>query len=333
MDDLVERHAPLRQEGLRGALQAALAELEAGAARQQALLSLDGTEVGRLRSEIDAHRGWLRQRVERAQLKVDTFVGTLIKDELLRAIEGFGQLFRRRLPDEIMAVEDLTTIKRYLPGYIETAWAEFLNRQMIVVRSRLIEEMGAIGRLAESDLRDLLGERAAGLAGAAGDLGLASEGLRTLIMPRRGKHHASGIIKGLSLHGYIMLFFNPPLGVASLLAGHVIRRRYQAGMDAADVRAVAGAAAAAALDLERALVKRVEEQFAALAEGLKTDVASLYAEGISRIEESLAEASSRAQDLEGRRERLQTLRQEAIPALRRLLEDRHPEGHPEGTRA
>jgi hypothetical protein len=251
---------------------------------------------------------------------VDTFVGTLIKEEFLRASEGFGEVFRRRLPDEIMQIEDMSTIKRYLPGYIETAWAEFLNRQMIVVRSRLIEETRSVDRLIKNDLEELLGSRAAGVRHLLADFALGSEALRTFIMPKRGKHRAAGAARMLSLHGYFMLFFNPPMGVLSLVASHVIRRQYKAGMEAADIQAIVAAATSAERELERELIKRMEEQFAGFTERLRAEVASVYADGVARIEEFLDRSAARHRNVDARRSQITRLANETIPRLRTLLE-------------
>jgi len=318
--DLVERYGPLREAALHAALDAALAELMEGVARQQALLSIDQTEADELRETLASRRQWLQQRVERTQRKVDTFVGTLIKEEFLRAGEGFGEVFRRRLPDEIMQIEDMSTIKRHLPGYIETAWAEFLHRQMLVVRSRLIEETRSVDQLIKNDLEELLGSRAAGVRHLLADFALGSEALRTFIMPKRGKHRAAGAARMLSLHGYVMLFFNPPMGVLSLAASHVIRRKYKAGMEAADIQAIVAAATSAERELERELSKRMEEQFAGFTEQIRAEVASVYADGIARIEEFLDRGAARHRNVDARRSQITRLANETIPRLRTLLE-------------
>ena len=319
LSDLVERHAALREAALHAALEAALAELAEGAAREQALLSLDQTEVAELRARIASRRDWLQARVERTQRRVDTFVGTLIREQLLQESQSFGDVFRRRLPDEIMEVEDIGAIKRHLPGYIETVWGEFLNGQMIAVQSKLTDETMTIDRMIETDLEELLGPWA-GLEHLFQEVGPAADGIRSFVMPKRGRHRASGAAKGLSLYGYIMLFFNPPLGVLSLAASHLVRRFYQGDIERADKQAIIASATSACRDFERDLRVRIDEQFAQLAAQLKTEVSALYADGVGRIEAALAESAARGQEVDARRAEIATLTGETIPRLRLLFE-------------
>jgi hypothetical protein len=117
-----------------------------------------------------------------------------------------------------------------------------------------------------------------------------------------------------------MLFFNPPMGVLSLVASHVIRRQYKAGMEAADIQAIVAAATSAERELERELIKRMEEQFAGFTERLRAEVASVYADGVARIEEFLDRSAARHRNVDARRSQITRLANETIPRLRTLLE-------------
>jgi hypothetical protein len=219
-------------------------------------------------------------------------------------------------------VEDVATVRRFLPGYIETVWTDFLQGQMIAVRSRLQDETRALSRTIEADLLGLLGDRGASLGGIFRELDPAGDGFHAFVMPKRGKHHASGVAKGLSLHGYIMLIFDPPLGLLSLAASQIVRRMYQGGIASSDKEAIAEAAAIAVRELERGVQDRIEQQFEQLTAELQEEIGSLYREGAERIDEYLEESMARRQDTEARIDEIETLTGDTIPRLRRRLEER-----------
>ena len=317
--DLVERHADLRHAALTAALDTAVAEIAAAAERQQALAAMTREEADALRQAIAEKAEWLASRVRRAQHRVDTFVGLLFKEQLQREIEGFGELFGRRLQTEIMEVEELAPIRQYLAGYIADVWKDFLQYRMIALQGKLRDEIGALGRLIASDLRDLLGDRADIFAALIGELTIGPDELHPFLTPRRGKHYAAGIAKGVSLYGYVMLFFSPPLGALSLGASHVIRRLNKAGIDRAEKDAVLEAALSASRELERELQTAIDRDLGDLTDRLKTEVATLYAEAVAAVETSLAETAARARDADARRATLHTLTRETIPALRRSV--------------
>jgi hypothetical protein len=319
MDDLGRRRAPLRDTALQQALEVALSALADGARRQEALLSIGQKEVQELRTVMESRREWLQSRIERTQRKVDTFVGMLLREQLLREVEGFGEVFRRRLPEEIRQIEDLKTIRQYLPGYMESVWSDFVQGQMIAIRSRLRDEIVTLDRMIRQDLQDLLGEEQLNLRDVLSKFDPGAEAMRSFVMPKRGKHAASGVAKALSLHAFIMLLWNPPLGAVSLGASHIFRRIYKKDMAAADLEATIAAAVAASRDVQAELHKRIEKAFADLDDGLKTEVASLYQSGIDAVEEMLDDCAGRAANTAEQRKRIVATVEDTIPELRSLL--------------
>lgn len=318
--DLIERYPTIREEALTRALEALVAELDAGVARQQAIASLDEREIEQLRLTIDSRRDWLEGRVKRAQGRIDSLVATVIKERLLREIEDFGEVFRRRLPDEVVPVENIAAIKRYLPGYIQATWAEFLRRQTIAVSDRLLQEVRAIGLMVETDLEGLLGNRSTDLREHIRGFHPDEAALRTFVLPRRGQHRAMGVAKGLSVQGYLMLLVNPAAGILSLAGSHAIRRFFRGDIALADKRAILAAATDASRELEGELRRQIEEAFTALTAELKKDIANAYTEGVAGIAEFLADSAARQDDVDERRAVLAVLRNRTIPDVRRRLQ-------------
>jgi soluble cytochrome b562 len=142
--------------------------------------------------------------------------------------------------------------------------------------------------------------------------------LHVFIMPKRGKHRATNIVRGLSLNGLFMLFFAPQIGIISLAASQVIQRMYREDISTADRRAVIASAAPASRELEREIKHRIEEQFATLTERLKDDASSAYRRGVEQITEMLDERAKHQQDLETRRAEIRAVVRERLPRLRAL---------------
>jgi hypothetical protein len=141
-------------------------------------------------------------------------------------------------------------------------------------------------------------------------------------MPKRGQHPASTFMRILSLYGFIALaipFFDPAIGIISLITSHVIRHVNRESIERADKEAIVGAANNAIREIEKALYARIEEQFAGLTKELKEEVAGLYASGLAAVEAFLEEQTARNQDVETRRLQLALLAAETVPRLREMV--------------
>lgn len=318
--DLVERHAALRDAAILGAAELCIAELEDAAARQRAVLSMTEDELRSARERIESQREWLERRIERAQQKIDIFVDTLIRERFFREVEDFGEMFRRRLPDEVAAVDDLATVRRHLPGYIETVWADFLSARLVAVRARLMEEIEAVGRMIEEDLSELLAGTDVDVRNLVIDLEHTSSTIHSFVMPKRGKHYASGVAGGLSLTGLVVLMFDLPLGLATLGAGYAVRTMFEKGISESEKKAIAQAGANATRELEAHIKREIGERFAELAENFKAEVARLYEAGLARVAELMEEGIARRHELDDRRGEVERIAREAVPDLRRMLE-------------
>jgi hypothetical protein len=321
LSDVLEDHGALRAQTVRQAVESSIAALEAGAERQQAMAEIGREEVARLQDLIASRRDWLEERIARARNRVDAYVATLSKEQLLHEIERFGEMFRARLPDQVIPIEDVSAVRKHLPGYIEAVWLEFLQTQMIAVQSGLQDEARALTRMAETDLQDLVGDALPGLQRILRGGTIDPSAFRTFVMPRRGKHRAENIAKGLGVHGYVMLMFNPPLGVLSLAASHLVQRFFRGDIDLADKRAMIAAATTATREMQTELEASVTATVGELAASMKQDVERLYREGIALIEAFVTDTMADRDQIESRRLTIDRLLHDTIPVLRRASED------------
>ena len=254
------------------------------------------------------------------------FVETLLKEGLLRQIEQFGDVFRDELPAQVTSIEDLKTVRRYLPGYIETVWSDFLGGQMNRVRRQVDEETAAVNRLIEEDLQELIAAARKGWNGPAADLGPDPHAFHVFVMPRRGKHRVTNITRALSLQGFLFILWSPVLGIASLAASQVLQRMYRKELREADRQAIVTSAQAATKELEREVKQRINQQFAVTSAELKRDIAAVYREAVQEITEGLEERASHQKDIGRRRDRLAIIIGERLPRLRAMMTEVYAEG-------
>jgi hypothetical protein len=317
--DLLERSEPIRSAALQRTLGVLLDDVERAAEEIQMVYSLEEEDVRRARQALTSQQDWLDQRTLRAQGRIEAFVDTLLKEQLLRRVEGFADALRNRLPSELEAVEDVALIRRHLPGYLQTVWTEFLRGQSIWVRGELMGEEDRINGMIEADLQELVGSIAQADPGMRRDFETDRLTFHVFLTPRRGKHQATNVARGLSLHGFVMLFFLPGLGVLSLAASQVIQRLYKRDIAQADRQALIASATAAIKDLEREIKKQAEGQFGELTEQLQKDVVAAYQDGIKQIAEVLDDRARHGANLEARRKEMASILQERIPHLRAQL--------------
>jgi hypothetical protein len=320
MNDLLEQRAPIRDAALQQMLGALLDEVEAAATEIEALYALEEEDVRRVQEGIAAQRTWLERRIERVHGRIEAFVDTLLKEQLLRQIEGFGEVVRARLPQEIASVDDLAVIRRHLPGYLETIWTEYLRGRMIAVRTELLEEEMRLNAMIDADLLELLTGAGQGMDGMKRSFETDPLALHVFIMPKRGKHRATNVVRGLSLNGFFMLFFAPQIGIMSLAASQVIQRLFKEDISSADRQAVIASAAPASRELEREIKRRIAEQFATLTQQLKDEASSTYQRGVEQITAMLGTRATHQHDLEARRAEIWQVVRERLPRLRALTE-------------
>lgn len=329
--DLLEQRETLRTAALRESIDVALEKLGELAEREHTRASLDRNELGRLRDLLASRQDWLQGRIARTQHRVDAFVGTLLLEQMQREVQETGEVLRRRLPDEIRAIDETKVIKRYLPGYLETVWREVLEDRLIASQDALIQEARHLEEMIDRDIQELTAELPGSLRDLLRDFEAAPESLRSFVMPSRGKHTASTVVRGLSLYGFgaliigMFLGISPAMGLLSLGAGQLVQRIYRKDILESDREAIIASAVAAERDIERELQLQIGEQFAQLAAKLRVEVASRYTEAIARLQDLLAESDETGETLEARRARFADLAGSTIPELRSRLRDLTPE--------
>ena len=295
-NDLGDQHQTLHATSLQQGAELCLAALEEAATRQQALLMTNETDLKALLGKIEAQQQWLPARVERVQQRVETFINTMLRGQFLQEIEGFSAALQQQLPLELASTQDMATLKRYLPGYIETLWTEFFNAQQDAVRSKLAAEMKLINHLIEEDFRELLEGQRANLQGTdAFDPSPAQ--LKTLLMPRRGKHAMGTVATGVQVAGLFLLLPSLTLGLTAIGIGQAIRMIFKKQTDAADKQAIIDSAGKAIQELEAQIKKQVSARFGTLSQEIKQAVAERYTQELASIQQMLEESLTWRQNL------------------------------------
>jgi len=317
--DLVEKHSFLKSAAMHQAAEICLTEVTEAAVRQNSLISTNETELQELLDKIDSQSQGVESRIQRAQQKIEIFVNTFLKEEFFREIEGFGFALRQQLSEEIMPIEDVTAIRRHLPGYIEAVWAEFFDSQLASIRNKLINEMKGVDKNIQEDLRELLGDKASNLQSFLSIFDPTPANLRNLLMPRRSKNKVGFVATGLQLGGFLVLVGNLPLGLAAIGSGQIVRMLGKKTMETDDKKAILESAIGAIQELEGQIKQQVEIQFVELTNKLKTATADLYTEGITKIRSGVKDAIASHQDLLTKKEKIDRLVSVTVPELKQLL--------------
>jgi hypothetical protein len=314
-----EHHQALHTASLRQGAALCLAALEEAAARQQALLMTNEADLKELLGKIERQQQWLPTRIERIQQRVETFINTMLRAHFLGEIEGFSTALQQQLPGEVAPTQDTATLKRYLPGYIEALWAEFFTAQQDAVRSKLAAEIQLVNHLIEEDFRELLEGRQTSVSEGADGFTPTPARLKTLLMPRRGKHAMGTVATSVQVVGLFLLIPNITWGLAAIGIGQAIRFIFKKETDAADKQAIIASAIKAVQESEAQIKKQVAARFDALTQELKQAAAERYAQELARIQQILEESLARRQNLASKQEQLNILLEKTIPSLRDIF--------------
>lgn len=319
-DDLVDKLSLLKSAALRQAAETCLAEVANGAARQNAILSMSEVDLKELLEKVNIKNQWLQERTQRSQHKIEVFINTFTKEQFFREIEGFRNALSEQLPNEIMSVKDIPTIKQHLPGYLETIWEEFFNLQLTSLRSKLADEMQRLGEIITNDLRELLGDQIVNFQEVLSNFDPTPANMKTFLMPRRNNNQVGDIATGVQLAGFLLLFGTPLLGLTALGTGQAIRMAYKKDVEASDKQAIITSAVSTTRELERQIKDQVESHFEKLTQELKQAVADLYNQGVTKIRSLLEDGIVRHKELEAKKDLLNRSMNVTIPELRQKLE-------------
>ncbi len=318
-NDLADHHQALHTDASRQGAELCLAAMKEAAERQQAIVATSESDLKELLGKIAAQQEWLPPRVERVQQRVENFINTILREQFLHEIEGFSAALQQQLPDEVMPTQDTNTLKRHLPGYIEALWTEFFTHQQDAVRSKLAAEIKFINHLIEADFRELLEGQRTQLREGLSEFDPTPARLKTLLLPRRGKHQMGQLATGVQVAGLILLIPNLPLGLAAIGIGQAIRLVFKKETDAADKQAVITSAVRATQEIEIQIKKQVSSRFDAMRQEMKDAVAERYKQELDRIQHVLEESLAWRQNLVAKQEYLTTLLETTIPRLETLL--------------
>jgi hypothetical protein len=318
--DLIGQADSLRSASVIEGARLILSALEETASRQQAMLSVNHAGLQKRTTQLDAETEWFQSRIARAQARMRLFVETLAKERMMREIEGFGLTLRDQLPAEILAVEDITQIRRYLPGYIEGLWSRFFERQLTSVRGWLAKELQQVEEMIEEDIEGVLGEEASSLREAPADLGVGRAAGHPLLMPRRGRQGAPIAASALQVAGLVVwLTGGGVLGIAALGLGQLIRMATRKSVAESRKQAIVTSALEALPGLEGQIKAQVERHFTTLAGELEGKIRDLYAARIAETRALLEESLRQALALQARGEDLESLVRATLPDLKGQL--------------
>ena len=318
--DLLQNSGQLKSKAMRQAVEICLTELEQAAARQNVLIATNEAELQELLKKIDTQNQWLQKRIERAHNKVEGFINTLIKEELFREIENFSLALKEQLAAEIMPIEDITAIKRHLPGYFEALWSEFFNVQQFSLRSKLMEEMKRISETIKADLKEMLGDTANNFQNWLSEFDPTPTNMINFLMPKRGENTVGNVATTLELGGFLLLIVNLPIGLTSMGVGAITRMIGKKSIQTSEKKAIVDSAMNTINELEQKIKKQVDSNFSLLTKQLKSSITDLYEQELTKVRHVLEKSLESKQELIAKKEDLTRLISVTIPNLRELLE-------------
>lgn len=313
--DLIRNLSLLKSEAMRQAAEICLNEVEEKATRQIALMTTKKTELEELSDKINSQNQWLESRIQKAQNNIELFINTLIKDKFFLEIEGFSLALQQQLPGEIMPIQDITKIRRYLPGYLEAVWIDFFKCQEEEIKSNLITEIQQTSQTVQEDLQELLGNQAINFQPLLSSLDTTSVNLKTFLIPKRGRNRVNRIATVVQFSSLLILTTNVPLGIATFSSGQLIRMIGKEAIDKADKKAIVSEANKVIQEQHNQIKQKVQNQFDNLNTELKIGVADWYNEAIKNINEALQHAMTYS----NKKEELEKLVRETIPEFRQII--------------
>ncbi len=329
--NLVEQQINLKSTAIFQTAEICLIEVEERATRQNALIATKENELEELQEKTNSQSQWLKSRIQREHKKTELFINTLLKEEFFVKIEGFSLALEQQLPSEVMPIEDLNKVKRYIPGYLETVWSEFFDIELRKIRNKLSEEIKLISNTFEDDLKELLGDKITYFENLVSEFEPAATNLGKYWMPQKitninlvgASTVATGF--GVQLFGKLSKFIPvissvPFVDKALNAVGKSVRQFGQQIIHQADKEAILESAIEVLPILEQSIKQQVEIEFDEFTKELKKAIDDLYTEKVTKINQVLNKAVESHQELVARKDELDGLIHETIPELRSLLE-------------
>ncbi len=325
-EDLQEQHRSLKTSTLAQAARLCLDTLRAEVQRQQALLVTSQADLQQTLDRLDPDSPRVQERIGRVQQRIEAFINTLVKEQSLREVEAFSLVLREQLPAELQAIDDSYTIKKHLPGYVETIWSEFFRAHLTPLRAALTEELHDISTIIEHDLRELLEQTPADLRDALLQFNPTPASMKAFLMPSRGKNPLGAAATWMQVGGLFFLVLNPQISLALIGGGQLVRMIFQRSITESDKQAIIGSLSETIYDLERQVKFQVTQRFNTLSDELKQAAADTYTGTITRMRSELQAQIARQSELALQAETITRLAEETVPALQHHL-DRLMETH------
>lgn len=317
--NLIERQTSLKASAIQQAIEICLQQIAARANRQKAIFLVDETDIQKALNKIEQQNHWIQKRIHNSHNKIELYLNTLLKEELFQEIEGFSRALQKQISKEVLPMENITIIKKHLPGYLEAVWGEFFQSQLLEIKNKLLTEIKQIRSTVEEELKALIVDEEIDFSNLLDEFNVFPASLSNFLMPKRSKDQVGLVATGLQLSGFLLLITNLPLGLAALGSGQIIRILNKKGMVAADKQAIQNSVDEAILDLENHIKQQIQAEFTELTNKLKAETTNLYNTGIARVRSSLEQSLESYQEIKANGKQIEYLLNVTIPALRERL--------------
>jgi hypothetical protein len=295
--------------------------LEAEINRQLKIKKISEEAMLKVLNEIDAKASWFNSRIERIKNKIEAFINTIIKEDLLRDVEGFNNVLKDSLPLEIDSIDSLELIKKFLPLYIGNLWKEFFEIKSIKINENINTELSSIKKEIQDDFIKFFDDSQIDIDEMLSSININKEGIITNINPNRNINIADKIATGFGMLGLGLVFFNLPLAIVSLGSGHLLRKVFQNSIKESDKTAIKETLNNSLNDLLSSIEDSLHQSFNEYSKKLKDEVCNIYLNGINTLKTEFQENVKNYDIIKKNTDAYEKILFENIPALRSSLKE------------
>ncbi len=317
--DAVANRMDLRQQAMQRTLETMVRDLEQKALRADSARGADESQIRSDVEAVEARRQRIEARIERLQRQADGFVGTILRDRLLRQVEAFNDRFETRLPSELESIKDVNLLRQHLAGYIETAWKSFLDRAIDEVQTDLSTESASMVSIIEQDVAELLSTRPE-VKTEFSDLGLDPNALQVSVPPSEADRGGINIASRLNLRGISLPDLSPILGILPPGSERAVQRILKGGIGSGNREAVVRAGCSASRELASEVKQQIEGQLKALSQRLQDQIANAYWDAFTEIRELLDSRGDVGRDVVSQRAGLKSIIGTTLPSIREQVD-------------
>lgn len=310
----------LKSRAIRQAAHFCIDEISRIIDRQKSSFSLTNTECAKLSETLNVQNSVLQEKIHRSRQRVSLSINGLLKERHLCEVDDFASCLRENLPAEIKSVDELSSVKRYLPGYLEQLWSDFFDYNLPLVREKIHLEMVEIQRQVVNDIREVSGDLLDKYPELLETTYFRPMNVNPWLKHGKSKNELSKAANVVQTGGFMILpILSLPLGVAMIGAGQVIRIIGQNSIRTDEQRALIETAINSELELELMIQKQVSSQFEDITHQLMDFIKNLYEDNVNQIQAQLVESQQTRRNLEEREVLLSEIQDKKVPRLQELI--------------